>query len=181
MRIGVDCDNVIYPFADIFRLYCEDVMGRHLPTPTVWNFEKEWDLSIERFHRLLRRGHDRGIVFSLGAPPKTAIDVLGELRHAHEVVIVTARPAYSKRATLAWLDHWEIPRDDLVFADDKAAVDIDVLIDDSPLQIEAARAAGKVGIVFDQPWNWNAGGPYVSGWSDVPLAIYDAANELGLP
>lgn len=54
----------------------------------------------------------------------------------------------------------------------------DVLIDDKPEEILAARAAGKVGIVFgDYRYNRHLDGPRATAWDQIPDMVL---TELGL-
>lgn len=51
----------------------------------------------------------------------------------------------------------------------------DVLIDDKPEEILAARAAGKVGIVFgDYAYNRHLDGPRATSWDQVPALVLNA-------
>ena len=61
----------------------------------------------------------RGLVDPLvgAAPPfPDAPAALGRLARAHQIVFVTARPAFTSRATLQWLDAHGFPRAPVVFA-----------------------------------------------------------------
>jgi uncharacterized HAD superfamily protein len=60
-------------------------------------------------------------------------------------------------ATAKWLDELGIPYDDLHCSYDKVTrcveLGIDLLVDDSPVNLERARAAGILGATLLHPWN----------------------------
>jgi 5' nucleotidase, deoxy (Pyrimidine), cytosolic type C protein (NT5C) len=155
-RIGVDLDGVCYPFSHIFRLFCEQHLCRLLALPEVWSFHTEqWGLTTGKFLELMRAGCvDAEWVFHLGDPLAGCVEALEQLTGAgHEIVIVTSRPDYARPATEAWLKRWGITHHELHLAVDKTAFELDVLLDDCPAILVAAKAAGIRAVVYDQPWN----------------------------
>ena len=67
------------------------------------------------------------------------------------------REAASQEATARWLDDIGLPYDELYCSEDKVshctAVGIDILIDDSPENLERALDAGMVAATILHPWN----------------------------
>lgn len=99
----------------------------------------------------------------------------------YDVSIVTSRPEEARQATRMWL--WQmrfIYHGDLVFTDDKASLDGDILIDDAPHHILAWAATGRLAIVFDQPWNREvADTDFIKravGWDEVVRIVREVSD-----
>ena len=75
----------------------------------------------------------------------------------HFVHITSHRAVDRKRATAAWLERIGLPFDDLHCSYDKVsrcvALEIDLLIDDGPLNLTAALERGIAVATIRHPWN----------------------------
>lgn len=74
----------------------------------------------------------------------------------HKLSVVTHRPAAAVQDTLDWLSYVRLPFTGvhiLSNQEPKTTVDWDLLIDDKPENIKQAEFEGRVGVLFDQPWN----------------------------
>ena len=75
----------------------------------------------------------------------------------HFIHITSHREAASQEATARWLDDIGLPYDELYCSEDKVshctAIGIDILIDDSPENLERALDAGMVAATILHPWN----------------------------
>jgi uncharacterized HAD superfamily protein len=86
------------------------------------------------------------------------------VRHWHEqghwIHITSHRAEDARRATEKWLQRIGMPYDDLHCSYDKVTrcveLDIDVLVDDSPVNLERAREQGITGATIIHPWNADA-------------------------
>jgi 5'(3')-deoxyribonucleotidase len=71
--------------------------------------------------------------------------------------VTSHRAASCAPATARWLDDVGIPYDDLHCSWDKVTrcveLGIDVLVDDSPVNLERANEAGMLGATILHPWN----------------------------
>ena len=79
--------------------------------------------------------------------------------------------------TVAFLDDADIPYSDLCFVTDKTTVGCDVLLDDAPHNITAARAAGVPTIAFDQLYNRELPGPRAMDWADAKRQIHEFFDD----
>jgi len=52
-----------------------------------------------------------------------------------------------------WLDRQGVVRNKIVFTQDKTILEYDVFIDDSPSNIVKVVQNGKIGLLYNQPWN----------------------------
>ena len=77
----------------------------------------------------------------------------GRPLHPHHL----APPRAAHDATARWLERIGLPYDELYCSDDKVshcrAIGIDLLIDDSPVNLEAAVDAGLRVATLEHPWN----------------------------
>lgn len=167
MKIGIDIDGVLYDFVTSIHAYAERKLGRTLPR----NFDRwgfffdEWGLDWLAFCQLMEDGCAEGELYHRGELAEGAADVIRMLaKLGHEVIFATARGAYAEAATRAWLDSHGLYHELVVAAEDKTTLGLDVLLDDSPANIEAARAAGIRGVTFDQPWNRHVEGDRAYSW-----------------
>lgn len=95
----------------------------------------------------------------------------------HFIRVVTARflkpgDRYKVMETTSkFLDKHNIPVDDIAFTERKVDVVADVYIDDSPSNIYKLTAAGRVVIIFDQPYNQGIEGLRAKNWAEVDAII----------
>lgn len=79
--------------------------------------------------------------------------------------------------TVTFLDSSDIPYSDLCFVSDKTTVGCDVLLDDAPHNVLAARAAVVPTIVFDQLYNRALSGPRAVDWADAKRQIVELFDD----
>lgn len=166
MRIGIDCDGVLYPFTEVFRLYAEQETGERFGPVERWEFYKDWGMGTPEFLQLMEEACKGGFLFRYGTPPANCVNVMNWLAcwPEHEVVIITHRGEYARHATEGWLRDWMIPYDELIIDSDKTRHGLDLLLDDGPHIIEKFREAGGRGVVFHRRWNRHIGGERVRSW-----------------
>ena len=93
-----------------------------------------------------------------GEPYAGAVETVRDWHEqGHWIHVTSHRRASAGPATERWLDAIGMPYDDLHCSFDKVTrcveVGIDVLIDDSPVNIARARRAGIVAATIIHPWN----------------------------
>lgn len=176
MRIGIDLDGVCYPFTETFQLWCETQRGWILPRATHWEFYRDWGYSTPEFLAEMNKAVEAGVLFHVGRPLSREIGpILTELTaEGHDIVLLSNRdpehePTWA--ATKAWVAAWRLPYAELTLTRDKTQHQLDVLLDDSPANIEMARKAGIRAVVFDQEWNWACGGPRAYTWQQVRAMV----------
>jgi uncharacterized HAD superfamily protein len=79
-----------------------------------------------------------------------------KLHSVGTVDIVTARDATSTQYVKKWLEHNKIKYNDYVAVmrgSDKAYLNYDIFIDDSPRNAVTIASKGKNVLLYDQPWN----------------------------
>ena len=182
LRIGLDCDGVIYNFVDTLRQWIHESTGKRLesmPDANTWNFfSDQWGLSFEEYKNATIAGIDAGYIFGQGKPIDGAIEAIRSLSHDYEIIIVTSRSGFGLRYeqcrlnTIKWLLEHDIWFDGLIFAEDKTNRGIDILLDDAPHQIGNAVAVDERVVVFDQLWNQNVEHQdRVMDWEDFELYV----------
>lgn len=85
-----------------------------------------------------------------------------------EVKIITSRPDDALDDTIGWLEEVaKVPYHSVTITHEKVKVPACAYLDDMPGHIEAFRAAGHRGIVFDQPYNREIPGERVRSWKEI--------------
>lgn len=186
--VGVDLDEVCYPFIDAFRQWLVRHRGvdvRQLPMPTGWGVPaRDWgfhheDALLEEFCAAVRAGW----LFRAGDPLPGAKDALVSLRRdGHRIVFATARSYVAvqdeiEAATRDWLDRHGLGHHQLVFAQDKTIVDADIFLDDAVHNYEAIEAAGGRPYLFTQPYNIDHPGRRVDDWPAFLTVVRTLARD----
>ena len=158
MRVGFDCDGVLYDFTDGFRRSIPEKF-HHLKANR-WNFFHDWGISTQEFLDYSKKGVENKILFWTGDPIENSVDVVNNIRLAgHEVIIITHRGIFGEGESLAreatehWLSLHGIGYDDLVLTEDKTSVKTDIMIEDKPENYLDLEKAGIESWIVDQPWN----------------------------
>lgn len=177
-RIGIDIDGVCYDFIKALRLYVNKTTNKPLeemPPPKSWHFFREqWNISDDDYFKFVVNGViDREIFWIGDIYPgcKESIDLIKNM--GHEIVFITARrfngiEHLCQQATFEWINNSGLPYDKIIVDNDKTGYSLDLLIDDSPNQIENHILHGEHAAIFDQPWNKEI--QYcdrVFGWADA--------------
>lgn len=158
--VGIDLDGVIYPFADAFRDYCAERMGKlFLPEPTHWNFYEDWDLDHDTFQEWLIEASETHTVFATQKPFEGVVEAWAQLRAMGvKIHILTARPQSAWAQTAEWLTTHNLHVDSLHFGPSKAflskiAKDKAILIDDHVAYYEEVEKHGVIPVLMNRPWN----------------------------
>lgn len=178
--VNIDLDGVVYPFHEVMAIYTFQKTGDYdnvdfkydwdyadsmpYPAPATWGFTGEWNLTPKQFDSLFRLGVEEGVVWTQGNPLKGSVDSMWELDDAGFYLrIVTHRLNHknlhnrAQQATADWLDRWNVPYHEIVYAGNgaaKADVRADFALDDKPMNVmdwnmqETADA-----YLLDRPWN----------------------------
>ena len=168
MKIGIDLDdtinNLVETWLTKYNYDYEDTVSI--------NDIKSWDL-----HKYVSCGNDiynylrDGFLFKALGIKKGAVEAIDELMKEHEVYIVTANAHYNYGVCDDKIDFIkeEIPNfpiENLIFANNKHMIDLDILIDDGLHNLEGF--CHYYPIVFDRPWNRS---------NDIMSRIYSWDNE----
>jgi len=169
VRVALDCDEVLYSWQrtaryllrNVYKGWCD---GYDLTVPF-----REWvvadQVGQEAYNWLFDEGVRQGL-FRHGHVITGAMLGVRSLKAAgYDLIIVTHRPANAVQDTLAWID-FHFGKEDpypwsgvsiLSQGEPKSSVEWDVLVDDSPHNIDDARLVGRIGIQFAADWNNNVG------------------------
>ena len=166
MRIGIDCDGVLRDFIPALIDSIKETHPEHadkIKTSRSWDWE-EWlpfwtDAETEKYVF-----EDNYIdLFGVDVPPiESSIEDWPKLvkwakANDHQLILVSAQRDNCRDLTDAWLQRWGfLGFDEIHYTKHKWAVDVDVLIDDSPEKLKIFKdrsvAYGQP-ICYKQTWN----------------------------
>ena len=156
MRIAIDIDSTLHHYWDQFRAAAQELHGVELPYEgqTTWGITR---LEPEQARACIVHTHQAHIV-ATGVPYDHAVETVNAW-HAggHFIHITSHRHPDSHDATVAWLNTIGLRHDELYCSFDKISrcreIGIDLLIDDSPVNLQRALEAGIAGATIAHPWN----------------------------
>lgn len=162
LRIGLDCDNVLYPFTDGFAAVAERYGMKLSPQRPVlrWEFWRDWGFTADQFADVFTAGAVDGSIFECVDPiPGSVAGVRRLVAAGHEVHLVTNRTwpecdPEIRAATFRWLGAHEVPVHSVTFTDDKTSVECDLFVDDHPDVYRLVDDAGEaVPVLWHHPSN----------------------------
>jgi HAD superfamily hydrolase (TIGR01509 family) len=155
-RIALDIDSTLHHYWDLLQRVARDRYGVELP----YEEQRDWGITaLERdavIHCVEETHSDANI--EAAEPYPGAVDAVRRWHdQGHWIHVTSHRRDSAAAATARWLDAIGMPYDDLHCSFDKVSrcieLGVDVLIDDSPVNIERARQAGMVAATIVHPWN----------------------------
>jgi uncharacterized protein len=155
-RIALDIDSTLHPYWDLLQRVVRERYGIELP----YEEQRDWGITqLERdavIHCVEETHSDENI--AAGVPYPDAVEtVRGWHEEGHWIHITSHRRTSTYAATESWLDAIGLPYHDLHCSFDKVSrcveLEIDVLVDDSPINIAKALQAGIVAATIVHPWN----------------------------
>ena len=155
-RIALDIDSTLHHYWDVFRPIVLERFGVDLA------YEEQTDWGITRIEpeqlreAVLATHSDENI--AAAEPYPAAVETVRSWHEqGHWIHVTSHRAADSAEATAGWLDQIGLPYDDLHCSYDKVTrcveLGIDVLVDDSPVNLRRAREEGILGATLLHPWN----------------------------
>lgn len=193
--IGVDVDDVLYPWYETAHKLCEKAGITNGIRPKTWRMADEYGCDIDLWANTLKAGALTGEMY--GQPPiPGAVEALRRLMFAgHRIHLITARgtaawqPPEEKaeihRQSLAWFEEYAVPHDTVTFASDKAtlAVDnnLDYFIDDGVHNFQdlEMRAKNCVPYLLTAPHNGDFYTPFRLETMDEFAELVIEAGEKG--
>lgn len=156
MRLAIDIDSTLHDYWAQLR---EVVRARHgvdLP----YEEQHTWEITAlepDQLRACVEETHGEAYVLA-AEPYPGAVDAVRRWHAAgHYVHITSHRATAAHEATARWLERIGLPFDDLHCSYDKVTrcveLGIDVLIDDSPVNLVRAEEAGIVPATILHPWN----------------------------
>jgi uncharacterized protein len=156
MRIAIDVDSTLHHYWDVLSEISQRRFGVELP------YEEQFTWGITRLRPdqlalCIEESHSDKLILA-GQPYPDAVEtVRGWREQGHFIHITSHRSTACADSTARWLEGMGLPFDDLCCSYDKITrcveLDIDLLIDDSPLNISAAIEHGIATATILHPWN----------------------------
>ena len=155
-RIALDIDSTLHHYWDLLDELSQQRFGIALP----YAEQRTWtitQLEPDQLKALVEETHAHDNVVDAQPYP----DAVETVRHWHEqghyIHITSHRSDQARAATETWLERIDMPYDDLHCSYDKVSrcveLEIDVLVDDSPVNLSRAREHGILGATIVHPWN----------------------------
>ncbi|HEX4106821.1 MAG TPA: hypothetical protein VHX88_01725 [Solirubrobacteraceae bacterium] len=156
MRIAIDIDSTLHNYWEILSDISRKRFGVELP----YDEQLTWGITRLRPEQLalcIEEGHTEQRILS-ARPYPGAVEAIRRWHEAgHFVHITSHRETACETATRRWLEQIDLPYDELYCSFDKVTrcvqIDIDLLIDDSPLNLRGALEHGIAAATLRHPWN----------------------------
>ncbi|HEX4837565.1 MAG TPA: hypothetical protein VFV03_03445 [Solirubrobacteraceae bacterium] len=156
MRIAIDIDSTLHHYWDVLSEISRCRFGVELP----YEEQLTWGITRLRPDQLalcIEESHGDELILA-GTPYPGAVETVRAWREqGHFIHVTSHRSTACAPATARWLTSKGLPFDDLCCSYDKVArcaqLGIDLLIDDSPLNISAAIEHGIATATILHPWN----------------------------
>ena len=156
MKIAIDIDSTLHHYWDQFAAAAKRRFGVDLPydEQVTWSISR---LRPEQVRACIAETHAEPAVLA-ARPYDGAVEVIGRWKEAgHFIHITSHRSTEAHGATTRWLERVGLVYDELYCSYDKVArcaeIGIDVLIDDSPVNLERAMEHGITPATIVHPWN----------------------------
>jgi uncharacterized protein len=156
VRIAIDIDSTLHHYWDQLR----EIASRRFGVDLAYEEQRTWGITTlpnEHVLECVRETHGEHVI-ARGEPYPGAVEtVRGWHEAGHWIHITSHRIPESHEATARWLDAIGLPFDDLRCDYGKVehcvGLGIDVLVDDSPVNLTGALEAGIVPATLVHPWN----------------------------
>jgi uncharacterized HAD superfamily protein len=155
-RIAIDIDSTLHHYWDQLESIAKRRYGVALP----YAEQRDWGITAlepHELHECVTETHTEDYILA-AEPYPGAVETVAQWSEAgHFIHITSHRTTGAHDPTARWLNQIGLPYDDLHCSYDKVSrcveLGIDVLIDDSPVNL--ARAAGEdiLGATIIHPWN----------------------------
>jgi 5'(3')-deoxyribonucleotidase len=155
-RIAIDIDSTLHHYWDLFRSVVRERFGVDMAyeAQTGWGITRIPD---EMVREAVRETHSDENIAAARPYPDAVETVRAWHEAGHWIHITSHRAETCAPATARWLDGIGLPWDDLHCSYDKVTrcveLGIDVLVDDSPVNLERARGERILGATILHPWN----------------------------
>lgn len=156
MRIAIDIDSTLHHYWDQLAEEARRRFGIVLP----YDQQLDWGISRlrpEQLHACIAATHCEQSILAAEPYPGAVETVTAWHEAGHFVHITSHRVDEAYEPTIRWLERIGLPYDELYLSFDKVTrcreIGIDVLIDDSPLNLRGAVDAGIVAATLEHPWN----------------------------
>jgi hypothetical protein len=157
MRIAIDIDSTLHHYWDTLSEIAVRRFGIELPYEEqfTWGITR---LKPEQLEICIEESHSEQSIMD-GRPYSGAVETVRRWHdeEGHYIHVTSHRDPACSSVTARWLAEVGLPFDDLCCSWDKvsrcAELQIDVLIDDSPINLIAALERGILVATITHPWN----------------------------
>ena len=157
MRIAIDIDSTLHHYWDTLSEIAVRRFGIELPYEEqfTWGITR---LKPEQLRICIDESHGDERILA-GVPYPGAVEAVRRWHDSdgHYIHVTSHRDSRCAEATARWLREIGLPFDDVCCSWDKVSrcgeLQIDVLIDDSPLNLTAALERGMAVATIAHPWN----------------------------
>jgi uncharacterized protein len=156
MRIAIDIDSTLHPYWELLSEIARRRFGVDLP------YEEQFTWGITRLkprqlEACVAETHSEAVI-ARGEPYAGAVDAVRRWHEdGHFIHVTSHRTTDAHDATARWLDGIGMPYDELYCSFDKIGrcreIGIDLLIDDSPVNLQRALDADIRAATLLHPWN----------------------------
>jgi uncharacterized protein len=155
VRIAIDIDSTLHHYWDQFEAAAKRRFGVELPyEDQLWHIDR---LRPEQVKACVEETHSEERILAAEPYPDAVETVRAWKQAGHFIHITSHRDTAAHHATERWLQAIGLPYDELYCSFDKVshcrAIGIELLIDDSPVNLEAAVEAGIRAATLSHPWN----------------------------
>jgi uncharacterized protein len=187
-RIALDIDSTLHDYWDLFRSIVHERYGVDL----AYEDQTDWGvthLPQELLREAVMETHSDQNIAAAEPYPGAAETIQAWHEHGHWIHVTSHRAQSCAPATARWLDQVGIPFDDLHCSYDKVTrcveLEIDVLVDDSPLNLTKAREQGITGATIIHPWNVELteedGIIGARDWTELKVRLDELLNRPSTP
>jgi uncharacterized HAD superfamily protein len=155
-RIALDIDSTLHHYWDLLS----DLSKRHYGVPLDYEGQTSWSITAiehDQLRALVEETHSDENVLAAEPYPEAVETVRAWHEQGHWIHVTSHRSTKAHGATASWLERIAMPYHDLHCSYDKITrcveLEIDVLVDDSPVNLTSARDHGIVGATIIHPWN----------------------------
>lgn len=155
-RIALDIDSTLHHYWDLIDRISQDRFGVELP----YEDQTDWGITVlerEDLIACVEETHSDENILAGEPYPEAVETVKAWSGQGHWIHVTSHRAGRAYAATDEWLKKIGMPCDDLHCSFDKISrcveLGIDVLVDDSPVNLRHARAEGMVAATIVHPWN----------------------------
>lgn len=184
-RIALDIDSTLHHYWDLFR---EVVRERH-GVDLAYEDQTDWGvtrLPEQHLREAVVATHSDENIAAAEPYPGAVETVRAWHAEGHWIHITSHRAESCAPATARWLEEVGIPFDDLHCSYDKVTrcveLGIDILVDDSPVNLQRAREEGILGATLVHPWNRDLLGQdglvFARDWDELREHLRPALERL---
>jgi FMN phosphatase YigB (HAD superfamily) len=180
VRLAIDIDSTLHPYWDQLAAIARRRFGIELPYDAqhTWTIDR---LTPEQLSACVRESHQQELVLAAEPYPGAVETISAWHAQGHFIHITSHRAQDAHPHTEQWLRRIGLRFDELYCSYDKVArcreIGIDVLIDDSPVNLAHALEAGITAATIEHPWNRDT--PNVISAPDWPTLATKLRPLLG--